>query len=104
MDLIDVTIVNVALPALRSDLDATPAQLECIIGGYALAFAILLITGGRLGDIFGRQRIFMVGVAGFTLASAAAGFAGSGDVLVVRRPASSLFWRSTCRTVSGSAR
>lgn len=87
MDLIDVTIVNVALPAIRSDLDATPAHLEWIIGGYALAFAVLLITGGRLGDIFGRQRVFMLGVAGFTLASAAAAFAGSGDVLVIARVA-----------------
>lgn len=85
MDLIDVTIVNVALPAIRSDLDATPAHLEWILGGYTLAFAVLLITGGRLGDIYGRQRIFIVGVAGFTIASLAACLSGSGEVLVAAR-------------------
>ncbi len=85
MDLLDVTIVNVALPAIRSDLHATPAHIEWILGGYTLAFAVLLITGGRLGDIFGRQRIFLLGVAGFTLASAAACVAGNGDVLVAAR-------------------
>ena len=85
MDLIDVTIVNVALPSIRNDLHASPSHLEWILSGYTLAFAVLLITGGRLGDIVGRQRIFLLGVAGFTLASAAACFAGNGDVLVAAR-------------------
>ena len=66
MDLVDVTIVNVALPAIRGDLDATPAHLEWILSGYTLAFAVLLITGGRLGDNLGRRTMFLVGVAGFT--------------------------------------
>ena len=85
MDLLDVTIVNVALPAIRSDLDASPAHLEWILGGYTLTFAVLLITGGRLGDIFGRQRIFVLGVAGFTLASLAACLSGNGETLVAAR-------------------
>ncbi len=85
MDLIDVTIVNVALPAIRSDLSASPAHLQWILGGYTLAFAVLLITGGRLGDIFGRQRIFVIGVAGFTATSLAACLSGSGDALVIAR-------------------
>ncbi len=85
MDLLDVTIVNVALPAIRSDLDASPAHLEWVLGGYTLTFAVLLITGGRLGDIFGRQRIFVLGVAGFTLASLAACLSGNGETLVAAR-------------------
>jgi EmrB/QacA subfamily drug resistance transporter len=85
MDLLDVTIVNVALPAIRTDLHASPAHLEWILGGYTLAFAVLLITGGRLGDIFGRQRIFLLGVAGFTAASLAACLSGNGDTLVIAR-------------------
>lgn len=85
MDLLDVTIVNVALPAIRSDLDASPAHLEWILSGYTLALAVLLITGGRLGDIFGRQRVFLFGVTGFTAASLAACLSQTGDTLVIAR-------------------
>jgi EmrB/QacA subfamily drug resistance transporter len=85
MDLLDVTIVQVALPAIRHELSATPAQLEWIVSGYMLAFAVLLVAGGRLGDIVGRQRTFLVGVAGFTLASVLASTAGTGDLLVASR-------------------
>jgi EmrB/QacA subfamily drug resistance transporter len=85
MDLIDATIVNVALPSIRDDLAATPAQLEWVVSAYMLAFAVLLVTGGRLGDIYGRQRIFVLGVAGFTLFSAAAALAPNADVLVATR-------------------
>lgn len=85
MDLLDVTIVQVALPTIREDLGATPAQLEWIVSGYMLAFAVLLITGGRLGDIVGRQRMFLVGVAGFTLASVVACVSATGDLLVGAR-------------------
>ena len=85
MDLIDATIVNVALPSIRDDLAATPAQLEWVVSAYMLAFAVLLVTGGRLGDIYGRQRIFVLGVAGFTLFSAAAALAPNAEVLVATR-------------------
>jgi EmrB/QacA subfamily drug resistance transporter len=85
MDLLDVTIVQIALPTIREDLGATPAQLEWIVSGYMLAFAVVLVTGGRLGDILGRQRTFLIGVAGFTIASAVASLATSGDLLVVAR-------------------
>ena len=91
MDLLDVTIVQVALPSIGADLAASDAQLEWIVSGYMLAFAMGLITGGRLGDLFGRRRIFLIGVAGFTLSSAAAAAAWSGDVLVVTRIAQGLF-------------
>lgn len=85
MDLLDVTIVQVALPAIRNDLGASEAELEWIVSGYMLAFAVLLITGGRIGDRIGHRRAFLIGVAGFTVASVAAGLAPSGDVLVGSR-------------------
>jgi EmrB/QacA subfamily drug resistance transporter len=85
MDLVDATIVNVALPTMRSDLDASPAQLEWIVGGYTLALAVLLVTGGRLGDVLGRRTVFVIGVVGFTLASLGAAVAGDADLLVVAR-------------------
>lgn len=85
MDLLDVTIVQVALPAIREDLGATPAQLEWIVSGYMLAFGVVLVTGGRLGDIVGRQRTFLVGVAGFTLASVVASVSATADLLVLAR-------------------
>ncbi|MBM7503261.1 MFS transporter [Agromyces aurantiacus] len=91
MDLLDVTIVQVALPSIGADLDASEAQLEWIVSGYMLAFAMGLITGGRLGDLYGRRRVFLIGITGFTLASASAALAWSGDVLVLTRIAQGLF-------------
>jgi EmrB/QacA subfamily drug resistance transporter len=85
MELLDVTIITVALPSIEADLDATSSQLEWIVSGYILAFAVLVITGGRLGDIFGRKRIFIIGLMGFTVASAACAFATSADMLVLSR-------------------
>lgn len=85
MDLLDTTIVNVALPSIQKDLDATSSQLEWIVSGYILTFAVVLITGGRLGDRFGRKTIFNIGVVGFTLASIACGFAQTADGLVLSR-------------------
>src|SRR6187200_1810591 len=85
MDLVDVTIVNVALPSIRTDLHATSAHLEWVLSGYTLAFAVLLITGGRLGDNLGRRTMFLVGVAGFTAASLGACLAGTGETLLLFR-------------------
>jgi EmrB/QacA subfamily drug resistance transporter len=85
MDLLDATIVNVALPSIRTDLDASGAQLEWVVGGYLLAFAVLMITGGRLGDIIGRRRMFVTGVVGFTVGSALACVAPTIGVLLVAR-------------------
>ena len=81
----DFFVVNVALPAMRSDLAARPAQLEFVVAGYGLAFAVLLVTGGRLGDLFGRKRMFILGMAGFTLASALCGLATGPVFLIVAR-------------------
>lgn len=85
MDLMDSTITNVALPTIGADLGATPAQLEWTLAGYVVAFATLLITAGRLGDIYGRKLIFVIGVTGFTITSAVASLAWSGDVLILTR-------------------
>jgi EmrB/QacA subfamily drug resistance transporter len=85
MQLVDISIVNVAIPSIQRDLDATYAQIQWVLAGYQLAFAVMLITGGRLGDIFGRKRLFMIGMAGFTLASALCGLAQSPSMLIGSR-------------------
>ncbi|HVU79254.1 MAG TPA: MFS transporter [Gaiellaceae bacterium] len=91
MDLLDGTIVNVALPTIRSDLHASLTALQWVAGGYALTFAVGLVTGGRLGDIFGRRRMFLLGVAGFTVASALCGLAWSPGVLIGLRLVQGVF-------------
>ncbi|MCD9875646.1 MFS transporter [Streptomyces guryensis] len=85
MDLVDVTIVNIAIPSIQRDADASVSQIQWITAGYALAFAAGLITGGRLGDIHGRKRLFLIGIGGFTLASALCGFAANPEMLVASR-------------------
>ncbi|HEY3598810.1 MAG TPA: MFS transporter [Paraburkholderia sp.] len=82
---LDYFIVNLALPAIHTGLAASDAQLQLILSAYASAFAVLLITGGRLGDLFGRKRIFMTGMAGFVVASALCGLATTGLMLVIAR-------------------
>ncbi|MFO1340481.1 MAG: MFS transporter [Burkholderiaceae bacterium] len=85
MDLLDVTIVNVALPSIGQALQASAAHMAWIVAGYALAFAVLLVIGGRLGDLYGHRSMFLWGVGSFTLASLACGLAGSADGLVLAR-------------------
>jgi EmrB/QacA subfamily drug resistance transporter len=85
MDLLDTTIVNVAIPSIRNSLQASYAEIQWIVAGYLLALAVGLITGGRLGDIAGRKRVFIVGVVAFGLTSLASGLAPTGGVLVVTR-------------------
>ncbi|MFD8236077.1 MFS transporter [Streptomyces sp. NPDC059696] len=85
MDLVDVTIVNIAIPSIRRESGASFSQIQWITAGYALAFAAGLITGGRLGDIHGRKRIFLVGIGGFTVASALCGLAVNPEMLVASR-------------------
>lgn len=91
MDLMDSTIVNVALPSIERSLHTTAAQLEWVVSGYVLTFAATLIAGGRLGDMLGRRTVFIVGTAGFTFASWWAGLSDSGTELVVLRLAQGLF-------------
>ncbi|GAA2981520.1 MFS transporter [Streptomyces lactacystinicus] len=85
MDLVDVTIVNIAIPSIQQDTGASFSAIQWVTGGYALAFAIGLITGGRLGDIHGRKRVFLIGIGGFTLASALCGLASGPEMLVATR-------------------
>ncbi|MGH7241540.1 MAG: MFS transporter [Candidatus Saccharimonadales bacterium] len=85
MDLLDNTIVNIAIPSIQANLGASYATIQWLIAGYALTFATLLITGGRMGDVFGYKKIFMAGVAGFTLASLFCGIAWNSHVLIAAR-------------------
>jgi len=85
MIMLDNTVVNVALPSIQKDLGASISGLEWTINGYTLSFAVLLATGGRLGDIFGRRRMFLAGVVIFATSSATAGFAPNETALVLSR-------------------
>lgn len=81
----DQFVVNVAIATVQRDLHASFGQIQLVVAGYALAYAILLITGGRLRDSWGRKRTFMLGLGGFTLASACCGLAPTPEVLIVAR-------------------
>jgi EmrB/QacA subfamily drug resistance transporter len=85
MDLMDATIVNVAGPTIRAALGGSGSTLQWLAAGYTLAFAVFLITGARLGDMFGRRRLFLIGSAGFTVMSAACSVAPSMEVLIAFR-------------------
>src|SRR5438105_123019 len=79
MAVLDFFIVNVAIPSIQHELHASSGALQLIVIGYGLANAAALITGGRLGDIHGRRRLFMIGIGLFTLASAACGLAPNAE-------------------------
>ena len=85
MNLIDVTIVNVALPSLQSGLGASSSEIEWVVAAYIMAFAIGLLPFGRLGDMLGRRRIFLLGVGAFTFASALCGLSPGINTLIVAR-------------------
>jgi EmrB/QacA subfamily drug resistance transporter len=85
MVMLDNTVTNVALPSIQRDFGASLSALEWTINAYTLTFAVLLVTGGRLGDIFGRRRVFLIGVVAFAVASAMIGFAPGEGTLVAFR-------------------
>jgi EmrB/QacA subfamily drug resistance transporter len=85
MIMLDNTVVNVALPSIQRELGASLSQLEWIVTGYALSFAALMLTGGKLADLFGRRLIFVVGIALFTLSSLMCGLADTGHQLIAWR-------------------
>ncbi|WP_344601913.1 MFS transporter [Streptomyces glaucus] len=87
LPLVDFFIVNVALPAVGADLAASEAVLELVVAGYGVAYAVLLVLGGRLGDLFGRRRLFLGGMAAFGLTSLACGLAPGAWWLVAARVA-----------------
>src|SRR5829696_210343 len=85
MIVLDVTIVGVALPSIREDLGFSETSLAWVVNAYLLTFGGFLLLGGRLGDLFGHRRLFLIGLVLFTAASAACGFATSQEMLVVAR-------------------
>lgn len=87
---LDFFIVNVALPSMATDLGAGPSSLEWVVAGYGLSYAAFMITAGRLGDQFGRRRLFTIGLVAFTATSAACGLAPSPESLVAARIAQGL--------------
>ncbi|GAB2871608.1 MFS transporter [Streptomyces mayteni] len=91
IDLIDVTILTVTLPSIQADLDASPAQLQWMLSAYTLALGTGLISGARLGDIAGHRRVLVVGVLGFTAASAICALALNPGMLIASRVAQGLF-------------
>ncbi len=85
MALLDVFIVNVAVPTIGAELHATGAELQLVVAGYAITYSVLLITGARLGDLFGHRRVYLAGLALFTAASLACGLAqGTGELIAFR--------------------
>ena len=85
MTLLDVSIVNIALPSIQVSLDAREADLQWVVSGYTLAFGLVLVTAGRIGDARGRRTVFIVGVVAFTLASMVAGLAPTAHLLIAAR-------------------
>jgi EmrB/QacA subfamily drug resistance transporter len=91
MDLIDTSVANLAGPSIRADLGGGPMTLQWVLSAYTAAFALGLVTSGRLGDLLGRRRLFLLGMAGFTIASLACGLAPSAGFLIVARVFQGLF-------------
>ncbi|HYS14524.1 MAG TPA: MFS transporter, partial [Burkholderiaceae bacterium] len=85
MIVLDTTIVNVALPSIREDLRFTETSLVWVVNGYMLTFGGFLLLGGRLGDLYGHRRVFLIGLTLFTLASLACGLSNSQGMLVTAR-------------------
>src|SRR5215203_5465115 len=85
MVVLDATITNVALPSIQSDLDFSSASLQWVINGYTLVFGGFLLLGGRASDLFGRKRVFLIGVVIFSVASLLDGLSQSGGMLIAAR-------------------
>src|SRR5579859_1620615 len=85
MAVLDASVVNVAAPSIHADLHTSGAGLQLVIAGYVITYAVLLVTGARLGDILGHRRMFLSGLALFTLASLGCGLAGSSGLLIALR-------------------
>ncbi len=91
MDLIDTSVANLAGPSIRADLGGGPMILQWVLSAYTAAFALGLVTSGRLGDLIGRRRLFLLGMLGFTLASLACGLAPNAGFLIIARLCQGLF-------------
>lgn len=104
MDLIDATIVNIAGPTIRRDLGGGATTLQWLSASYTLAFAVLLVTGARLGDLFGRRRLFLAGSGGFTMTSTLCALAPSPGVLIATRALQGAFGALLVPRGSGCSR
>ena len=110
MALLDAFVVNVAMPSIGADLHASGAALQLVVGGYSAAYAMLLITGARLGDLYGRRRMYLLGVAVFTVASLTCGLAPDSGLRTRSRtrrtpgPCPGLWLRRMCRPPRQSPR
>src|SRR3954454_7947758 len=104
MTLLDVSIVNVALPSIEQGLHAQPNELQWIVAGYALALGLLLVPSGRFGDAHGRRPVFMLGVALFVVASAASALAPTALALVLMRIVQGFAGVSSARRSRASSR
>jgi MFS family permease len=82
MAILDAFIVNVALPSIEHTIKASPTDLELVLASYLLVYAVFLITGGRLGDIFGRKKLFLIGMTVFTISSAMCGLSPTPALLI----------------------
>src|ERR1700761_6540307 len=82
---VDAFVVNVAIPTIATELHASTAEIESVIAIYLIAYATLIVTGGRLGDIYGTRKVFLAGVFGFTLTSLWCGLAQTGPELILAR-------------------
>src|SRR5690349_1682379 len=91
MVVLDATVVNIALPTAQHDLGFSDSGRQWVVTGYALAFGSLLLLGGRLSDLVGRKRMFLIGLIGFALASALGGAAGGIEMLIVARVLQGIF-------------
>jgi MFS family permease len=85
MDLLDSTIVNIAIPSIKFNLAASYSAIQWVVAGYALTFALLLVTGGRMGDVYGYKKLFLFGIGGFTVASLLSGLAQNPGMLIAAR-------------------
>ena len=101
MTLLDVSITNVALPSIGASIDAGPAMLQWVVSGYTLAFGLVPVLAGRLGDDHGRRRMFLIGTGGFVVTSALSGLAPSGGLLIACRVLQGIFGGLINPQVSG---
>src|SRR6266576_1307207 len=85
MEVLDTTIVNVALPSIRSDLHFSESNLAWVVNAYLLTFGGFLLLGGKLGDLYGQRKLFIIGITLFTASSLVCGIASSQTVLIVAR-------------------
>lgn len=85
MALLDVSVVNLAVPSMQRGMHASTGTIQWVVSGYALAFGLTLVAGGRIGDAFGRRRMMVIGLVGFVFASAAVGFAPTVELVIAAR-------------------